>query len=117
MVLPLDEKESNEQEPWLPGIKRAVFVGVTIFDSVWRQKRRSKEFRQFYTNLPIIHVDRSVFQKLACRHGFENDEIESMMEPRMKDLITIAANSQKFCKKYPTKTVFILSCYASHGMI
>ena len=39
------------------------------------------------------------------------------MEPKMKDLTKMLPELSRLIKNNPQETVFVFSCYASHGMI
>ena len=43
MVQPQNERQTKEQEPIYPGIKWAIFVGISKHDDVWKLSKLSKD--------------------------------------------------------------------------
>ena len=42
MVKPLTEKQTNDQDPIYPRIKRAIILGSSKFDGVWRPSKKTR---------------------------------------------------------------------------
>ena len=118
MVKPLTEKQTNDQDPIYPRIKRAIILGSSRFDDVWRPSKKTKfKYVQMYSDLPGIYKDHHYFEKLVTRFGFEQDEFLPLLEPKMKQCIDMANQLNKLFKQNPEETPLAFFCYASHGMI
>ena len=70
-----------------------------------------------YSDLPAVKNDRFTFEKLVNRHGFKTNQIKTLMEPSMKECITMVQELNQLFKSQPHETILAFSCYASHGMI
>ena len=59
----LDARESNQQEPIYPKLKKAFFCGITLFNAVWKQRGKNKDkYTQFYGDLDAVKNDRITFE-------------------------------------------------------
>jgi hypothetical protein len=54
-----------------------------------------------YDNLPAIHKDKQVFWKLVSCHGFKQDEILLLTDPKIKECNDITINLNRLFKKNP----------------
>ena len=70
-----------------------------------------------YNDLPGIYNDLHQFEKIVNRFGFKTEEFVSLLEPKMKDSITMAQTLNRLYKSNPHETIFTLICFATHGMI
>jgi hypothetical protein len=70
-----------------------------------------------YDNLPAIHKDKQVFRKLVSCHGFKQDEIFLLTDPKVNECNSITVKLNRLFKKNPDQIILAFSCYAGHGMI
>ena len=80
-------------------------------------KLTKKSGKPFYANLDAIPNDRKNFLKIMKRFGFRRVDTKVSMEPKIKNLTKLLPELSRLMKSNPHETVFIFSCYASHGMI
>ena len=114
----LNEQETDIQEPIYPEIKQGIFCGVCLYDQVVKPRRGSNDkYRQMYDNLPAIHKDKQVFRKLVSCHGFKQDEIFLLTDPKVNECNSITVKLNRLFKKNPDQIILAFSCYAGHGMI
>ena len=118
MAKPLTEKQTNDQEPIYPWIKRAIFLGGSKFHDVWKESLITKfKYIQKYADLPGIYKDYHYFDKLVTRFGFESDEFLVLLEPKMKQCTDMAVQMSRLFRQHPHETILAFYCYATHGMI
>ena len=118
MVEPQNQKQTQMLEPIYPQIKRSNFIGISKYYAVQKaSKRFINKYVQAYGDLPGIFRDHRYFEMLVTRFGFSSDEFLSLMEPKMKDCINMIKDLNRLFKSNPQMTVFVLFCFACHGMI
>ena len=88
---------------------------MSNFDQVVKLTKTSG--KQFYANLDAITNDCKNYLKITTRFEFRRDDTRVLMEPKIKDFTKMLPELSRLIKSNPHETVFVFSCYASHGMI
>ena len=70
-----------------------------------------------YGDLPGIFMDRHNFEKIVERFGFKSDDYTALIEPKMKDCLSITKELSQLYRSNPHETILTLHCYSTHGMI
>ena len=70
-----------------------------------------------YSNLPGIFNDKRLFGKIVQWFGFEDEQYDILIEPKVNDCNKCITKLSKLAKNNPNEMILALFCYASHGMI
>ena len=115
MVELMNKRQTQLKNPIYPELRQGIFVGVSNFNEVVKLKKTSG--KPFYAKLDAITKDCKNFLKITKRFEFRRVDTKVMMEPKIKNFTKLLPELSRLMKSNPHETVFIFSCYASHGMI
>ena len=115
MVDLMSKRQTQLKNPIYPELRQGIFVGVSDFNQVVKLKKTSG--KSFYGNLDAITNDRKNFLKIMRTFEFRRVDTKVLMEPKIKNFTKLLPELSRLIKNKPNETVFIFSCYASHGMI
>ena len=69
-----------------------------------------------YGNLTTCAEDCLNWQETLLKFGTNTEDIEFLLNPKMKEWTSLYSKLIRFFKQNPEKLILVMHCYAGHGM-